>query len=210
MASTNRIAVFRLFAAICSYTARRGPPARARASGSSISKKGRSSKPNARATIEEGNDWISVFSSHHLVVVELTGVRDLRLGADELLLQREEVLVRLEVRIVLHDGQQLAEPGGDLVLGVGLVRDALGSDRSRPGLGDAFEELALVGGVALHGLDEVGDQVGAPTELDVDLGPAVLDPGPKPHQPVEIHTPASSEDHDDPEDDPERGHRDLS
>src|SRR5438552_4663237 len=45
----------------------------------------------------------------HLVVVELTGVGDLRLGAGELLLQREEVLVRLQVWVVLGHGQQLAQ-----------------------------------------------------------------------------------------------------
>ena len=37
------------------------------------------------------------------------------------------------------------------------------------------ERLALVGGVALDGLDEVGDQVEAALELNVDLRPGVLD-----------------------------------
>ena len=99
----------------------------------------------------DGNDWICVFSADHLVVVELPGVRDLRLGAGELLLQREEVLVRLQVGVVLGDGDQPPQAGGDMVLGVRPDRATLvAPDRPRPGLGHVLEQLALVRRVALH------------------------------------------------------------
>ena len=48
-------------------------------------------------------------------------------------------------------------------------------DRRVAGLDHGVERLALVGGVALDGLDEVGDEVEAALELDVDLRPGVLD-----------------------------------
>lgn len=37
-----------------------------------------------------------------------------------------------------------------------------------------LQRLALVPGVALHGLHEIGDEVVPPLELDVDAGPALL------------------------------------
>ena len=40
---------------------------------------------------------------------------------------------------------------------------------------DGFEGLGLVLGVALDGLDEVGDQIVPPSELHVDLRPVVVD-----------------------------------
>src|SRR5439155_19560436 len=57
----------------------------------------------------------------HLVVVELTGERDLGFRSRELLLEGQEVLVGLQLRIVLGDGDQAADAGGELVLGLGLV-----------------------------------------------------------------------------------------
>ena len=41
-------------------------------------------------------------------------------------------------------------------------------------LDHGFERLALVAHVALHGLEHVGDEVGAALELDVDPRPALL------------------------------------
>src|SRR5438445_10498671 len=84
----------------------------------------------------------------HLVVVELPGVGDLRLGPGQLLLQRQEVLVRFQVRIVLGHRQELAKRPADLVFGVGLAAHAGGllGLAARPG--DLLEDLALVAGVA--------------------------------------------------------------
>ena len=42
------------------------------------------------------------------------------------------------------------------------------------GLGDLLEDALLVRGVPLDRLDEVGDQVGAPGELDVDPAERLL------------------------------------
>src|SRR5436853_6405276 len=46
---------------------------------------------------------------HHRVVVGLARERDLVLGAGELLLQREHVLVRLQVRVLLEHRAQAPE-----------------------------------------------------------------------------------------------------
>ena len=49
---------------------------------------------------------------------------------------------------------------------------------------DGFERAALVLDVALGGLDQVGDQVVAPLELDIDLREGVLEPVAQRNQPV--------------------------
>src|SRR6266571_4170029 len=56
-----------------------------------------------------------------LVVVELAGVRDLRLGRRQLLLQRQEVLVGLQLRVVLGDRDEPPESRRDLVLRLRLI-----------------------------------------------------------------------------------------
>jgi len=54
----------------------------------------------------------------------------------------------------------------------GIVLGALGA---AAGFGDAGECFAFVGHIALGGFDEVGDEVVAAFELDVDLGEGVLE-----------------------------------
>ena len=109
---------------------------------------------------------------------------DAVLGAFELRLQREEVLVRLEVRIVLGDGEQLAERAGQRALrflefleGLGIGED-VGRDlhlrRLGARLGHLGQHLALLRGVALHRLDEIGDEVGAALILVQHLAPGRL------------------------------------
>src|SRR5690606_36162486 len=80
--------------------------------------------------------------------------------------------------------------------------------------GHGLEGLALVPHVALDGLDEVRDQVGAPRELHVDAGHGLVDRDALAAQPVEAddHEPADGDDehHDDDEDDDQCSHgRDL-
>jgi len=72
-----------------------------------------------------------------------------------------------------------------------------GRDRAGPRLGDLVEDAALVGGVALDGLDQVGNQVMAALELDVDVRKRLLDPLPECDQPV---VGEREEDHDDDDD----------
>src|SRR3954468_6092609 len=95
--------------------------------------------------------------AEHRVVVELPGVGDAALRSGQLLLQVEEVGVGLEVGIRLGDGEQGFEGTSDGVLGLGLLGRALGVDGVGAGLGHGLERLALVTGVALHRLDQVGD-----------------------------------------------------
>ncbi len=74
----------------------------------------------------------------------------------------------------------------------------------------ASRVLALVGGVALDGLDEVRDQVVAPLELDVDLRPGVLDAVPQADEAVVGQDDVQADDdgeHD--QDDEDDGHGSL-
>src|SRR6185503_5068615 len=110
---------------------------------------------------------------------------DAVLGAFELRLQLEKVPVRLELRVVLDDHQQAGEGAGELALRLrellqrpGVV-DRLGRDLHRAdlgaGVGHAEQDLLLLRGEALHGGDQVRDEVGAPLILVHHLGPRGLD-----------------------------------
>src|SRR5258706_7382186 len=117
---------------------------------------------------------------HHRIVIGLAGEGDLVLGAGELLLQREHVLVGLQVGILLEDRDQPAERAAQRAF---RLRQALHGGRisriRRRGLRRAYraaarldhrvERAALVLHVALHRLDEIRDQVVATLELHVDL-----------------------------------------
>jgi hypothetical protein len=96
----------------------------------------------------------------------------------ELLLQLAEVRVRLQLRVVLADRQQPAQRLGDLVLRVGELTRLGDLQRLGTGLGDGLEGLALVAGVALDRVHQVGDEVVAALQLGVDLGPGLVDAHP--------------------------------
>ena len=85
----------------------------------------------------------------------------------------EEILVGLQVGIGLGEGEELAERAGQHVLRLRLRRGAAGGDRGVPRLDDRLERAALMGGVALHGLDEVRDEVVALLQLHRDVGPGL-------------------------------------
>src|SRR3989338_7431929 len=59
---------------------------------------------------------------HHRIVERLAGEGDLVLGAGELLLQAEDILVRLQVRVGLEYREQLAERAAEHAFG---LREAL-------------------------------------------------------------------------------------
>ena len=50
---------------------------------------------------------------------------------------------------------------------------------------DVFEQAALMRGIGLHGLDQIGDEIGAPAQLHVDAAPALAHDVALAHQPVE-------------------------
>src|SRR5204862_281513 len=72
--------------------------------------------------------------------------------------------------------RESAQGVGKLTLrrGASRGRRTLRCDRFRPRLRHRVEGLALVRGVPLYGGDEIGNEIGAPFELDVDVRPRVL------------------------------------
>src|SRR2546426_6419210 len=109
-------------------------------------------------------------------VVVAARVLDHLLDLGQRRLEIAEVLVGLEVGIRLGEREELAERAGQLVLG---LRPRLGRLRRHGGAAradDLIERAALVRGIALHGLDDVGDQIGPPLELDVDVRPRLFRP----------------------------------
>src|SRR5688572_13077965 len=124
---------------------------------------------------------------HHRVVERLARERHLVLGAGELFLDRQHVLVGLEVGVGLGEREQASEHAGERALGLAealhrrrvarVGRRALRrGHRLIPGLDHRFERLALVLEVALDDFHQVRDQVVAPLELHVDLRERILVP----------------------------------
>src|SRR6266508_1133445 len=138
------------------------------------------------------------------VVVVLPCVRGPVLGLRQLLLQRQEALVGLEVRVGLRHRKQALQGAAQHVLGRRLAGGSLRVDRPRPRLGDRLQRAPLMGGVALDGLDQVGDQVVTALELHVDLAPRVVDMVPPPNQAV-VDQHGHDQQHDDDRHDDEGG-----
>src|SRR6516162_6911691 len=111
---------------------------------------------------------------------------DAVLRAFELRLQREEVLVRFQIGIALRHREQPPERAGELRLRLleALERfrvvDDVGRNlhlhlgRARSRVGHLFQHLPFLGGVALHGLDQVGNEIGAALILVEHLRPLRL------------------------------------
>ena len=124
----------------------------------------------------EGGE-LGVVDAHRLdVVAPRDG--DAVLGALELRLQGEEVLPRLDVGIALGHDQQLAQRAAKLVLrvlealhGLGIGEHVGAGSAPAPGVALARASITLVStfcscvGEAFDGLDQVGDEVGAPLVL---------------------------------------------
>src|SRR5712664_352412 len=135
-----------------------------------------------------------------VAVVEASRELDLVLGRGQGLLQVGEGGDRLQVRVVLGNREQAAQALAQHVLGgAGLGRVAGGARRHGigTGVGHGLEGAALVAHVALRGVDQVGDEVVASLELDVDLRPCFLGPVPGRDQPVVgEHEPKNDQDDD--------------
>ena len=109
-----------------------------------------------------------------VLVVALAGDLDAVFGTGEFVLETEEAFVRLQFGIVFRDGEQAAESGGQGGVGFGFLLHGRGSGESAAGVGDVGEDFFLVGGVALHGGDQVRDQVVAALEVRVDVRPCLV------------------------------------
>jgi len=85
------------------------------------------------------------------------------------------ILVGLQVGIVLGNGHQAADPVVQFPAGLGLGRRPLRLKQAAARFGNSLKDLLFVRGVPLDRTDEIGDQVGAPLQLRVDLTPVGLD-----------------------------------
>ena len=140
------------------------------------------------------------------VVEEAAAGRDLVLEVGQFAGQLLEVGVGLEVRIGLRQRDQPAERAAQLVLGGGDLRRSLRRHRRVAGLDHVVERAALVAGVALHGLDQVRDQIVALLELHVDVGKGLADALAERDQPVIGGEREENENDDDAENDPAGRH----
>src|SRR5579864_5992241 len=121
----------------------------------------------------------------HRLNVAVASHGDAVLRAFELRLQIGESLVGLQLRVVLGERHQVTERLSELTLrGLILLKELrvvehlgrhLDGIRAGTRLGHPDEDPLLLGGVALHDLDEVRDEIRAALILVDDLGPGSLD-----------------------------------
>ena len=159
--------------------------------------------------VREDLEGVVEFQDRRVVV--LAGERDLVLGRGQLLLQRENVLVGLERRVVLDDGEERAQCSGQDVLGLGLSGRALCArgDGTGARLGDLRQDALLEVHVALDRVDEIRDQVMATLELDLDLGVGLIDAIALRYETVVDPDQDQDQDHQYDDDDDERDHVSL-
>src|SRR5499433_2914606 len=122
----------------------------------------------------------------HRFDVVAPGDGDAVLRAFELRLQREEVLIRFQIGIALRHRKQPPERAGELRLRLlealerfRIVDDVRGNlhlhlGRPRARVGHLLQHLPFLRGVALHGLDQVGNEIGAALILVEHLRPLRL------------------------------------
>src|SRR6266850_683258 len=120
-------------------------------------------------------------------VVVATRALDRLLELAERGLELAKALVRLEVGIRLGEREELPQGARQLVLRLGARLGRLRRHGRAAGADDLVERRPLVGGVALHGLDQVGHQIGAALELDVDVRPRFIRPLAQPDELVVRH-----------------------
>ena len=147
----------------------------AMAAGSVTSKKSRSLKPRPRTNSVVREHLDLGVQLAHAAVVEPARRLDLVFGVDELGLQLQEVLARLQLGVRLGDGEDRLQRLLHVVLGRARLGRALRRQRLGAGLGDVLEDRLLVRRVALDRLDEVRDQVGTTLELHRDVAPRLVD-----------------------------------
>src|SRR5258706_1053972 len=140
------------------------------------------------------------------VVEEAAAGRDLVLEVGQLAGQLLEVGVGLQVGIGLRQRDQPAERDAQLVFGGRDLCWSLRRHRTVAGFYPLIERAALVRGVALHGLDQIGDQVVALFELHVDVGKGLADTLTERNQPVIRAEREENDNNEDADNDPARGH----
>src|SRR5581483_4365809 len=140
------------------------------------------------------------------VVEEAAAGGDLVLEIGQFTRQLLEIGVGLEVGIGFRQRDQAAERARELILRRGHLRRSLRRHRRVARLDDVVERAALMGGIALHGLDEVRDQVMTLLELHVDVGEGLVDTLAERDQPVIGGKRKQNEDDDNAEDDPAGRH----
>ncbi len=107
------------------------------------------------------------------VVIVLPGEADLVLGRRQLFHQPGDVLLRAEIGIGFDQREQAAQRAAQRVLGLHRLLGGVGGDRLIARRDDG-RELALLD---LHGvldrIDEIGNEVVAALQLDIDLRPGI-------------------------------------
>ena len=133
---------------------------------------------------------------------------DLVFDVGELGLELEKACIRLQVRIALRQREDGLESAREHVVCGDLVVDGLGAHVLGARGGDIREGLALVRRIAFHRLDEIGDEVHAELELDIDVREGLIAAIAQSNNAI-VHRDEEERDDDGDSDDDPSGHGDM-
>ena len=77
--------------------------------------------------------------------------------------------------IIFGEDEDFGQRGFELAVGGDFVGGSGGVHVALAGFGDVSEDFGFVAGETFDGFDEIGNQIGAALEDDVDLGPRSVD-----------------------------------
>ncbi|MNJ31746.1 hypothetical protein D3C77_263920 [compost metagenome] len=82
--------------------------------------------------------------------------------------------IRLQRRVVLDDNKQAAKRALKLLIGCGqLVRRTCPAERGS-GIGNFLNYFFFMLGIAFDGVDQIGNQIVSPLQLNVDFAPLLV------------------------------------
>src|SRR5260370_32642054 len=113
-------------------------------------------------------------------------LRDTVFSTRELILESQEVFVRLQLRIVLDDHQQAAERSIEFRVRVNLFLRIPSSTQGRARIRDFPDHRLLLLGTPFHPADKVRNEIRTPRQRDVYLRPLAVDGFPLAHQAVAV------------------------
>src|SRR5208337_3307570 len=107
-------------------------------------------------------------------VVVAPRVLDGILNLGKRILERGEALDGAELRVGLGESEKAFQRTGQHVFRRGLIGGAGGGHGAVARVSDGFKSALFVGGVTLHGFDEIGDEIVAALELHIDVRPGIV------------------------------------
>jgi len=110
----------------------------------------------------------------HYRIVETARRLDFVLGIGEFALEFDEIRIRFQVGITFGNREERLERAREHIFRFRVLRDGLRTHRFGARLGHLLQCARFMGSVAFYRLDKIRNEVVAPLELYINIGPCFL------------------------------------